>query len=126
LRSRLTPEDSWSPRQHLLHEFYRELIRLRKSTSALSLLAMEQCRAIPIDDQALLLHRWCDSGEALLLLQFASKSTSLMVPCPGGNWKKAIHSADACWGGVGSVPAVLHGECEIALPPRSLTLYVRA
>ena len=88
-------------------------------------LAMEQCRAIPLDEHALLIHRWCDSGEALLLLQFATKAASRKIACPEGRWCKAIHSADPCWGGAGSVPAVLNGECEIALSPRSLALYVR-
>jgi maltooligosyltrehalose trehalohydrolase len=125
LRCHLTPEESWKPRQRLLREFYRELIRLRRSTPALANLAMERCRSIPVNDEALLVHRWCDSGEALVLLQFATKSTSLKIACPDGRWSKAIHSADPCWGGAGSVPAVLTGECEIVLPPRSLALYVR-
>jgi maltooligosyltrehalose trehalohydrolase len=125
LRCRLAPEESWSARQRLLHEFYRELIRIRRSTPALSHLAMEQCRARPLHDQTLLVHRWCDSDEALILLQFASKIFSLKVPCPPGQWNKVIHSGDPCWGGVGNIPDVLNGECEVALPPRSLTLYRR-
>jgi len=124
-RCRLTPEERWNPRQRLLREFYRELIRLRKSTPALAHLAMEQCRAIPVEKDALLIHRWCGSGEALVLLHFAKETTRLKIPCPGGRWSKAIHSADPRWGGAGSVPAVLMGECDIALPPRSLALYER-
>jgi maltooligosyltrehalose trehalohydrolase len=123
LRCRLTPEEAWSPRQRLLRKFYRELIRIRKSTPALSHLAMEQCRAIPLDDQTLLVHRWCEPCEVLVLLRFASEGATLTVPCPGGRWGKVIHSADACWDGIGSMPAVLSGDCEIALSPRSFTLY---
>jgi maltooligosyltrehalose trehalohydrolase len=125
LRCRLTPEESWSPQQRLLREFYRELLRIRRSTPALSNLAMEQCRAIVVNEQTLLIHRWCDSGEALVLLQFASASAKLTVPCPAGRWSKVIESADARWGGAGSAPAVLNGECEVALPARSLVLYQR-
>ena len=124
-RCRLTPEESWKPRQRLLREFYRELIRIRRSTPALAYLAMEQCRAIPVDEHALLIHRWCDSGEALLLFEFETNTTSLKIACPGGRWSKVLHSADPRWGGAGSAPAVLDGECEIALPPRSLALYER-
>jgi maltooligosyltrehalose trehalohydrolase len=125
LRCRLTPEQSWNARQRLLREYYRELLRIRRSTPALSHLAMEQCRAVPMDDQTLMVHRWCGSGEALMLLQFASNGTSLKFPNPGGQWSKVIHSADPCWGGAGSAPAVLSGEFEITLAPRSLVLYER-
>jgi maltooligosyltrehalose trehalohydrolase len=124
-RCRLTPEECWNPRQRLLRDFYRELIRIRRSTPALSHLAMEDCRTIGLDDQTLLVQRWCESGEALVLLRFASKGASLKVPCPGGRWSKVIHSADPCWGGAGDLPAVLNGECEIALSPRSVALYER-
>lgn len=125
LQCRLKPEESWSPRQRLLHDFYRELIRIRRSTPALSHLAMEQCQAIPLNEQTLLVHRWCGSGEAVLLLHFSRMTTSLAVPFPAGRWNKVIHSADSCWDGAGSVPATLEGECEIILAPRSLALYER-
>jgi maltooligosyltrehalose trehalohydrolase len=125
LRCRLTPEESWTPRQTLLREFYGELFRIRRQTAALRHLAMEHTQATPLEAQTLLVRRWCDASEALLLLNFSGERTSLTLPCPAGRWNKVIHSADSRWDGAGSVPAMLSGECEITLSPRSMTLYTK-
>ena len=121
-------EESLSPSQRLLHKFYRELIRIRKQTPALSHLAMDQCRATPLDEQTLLIERWCEGSEVLLLFHFSDRKADLTVSHAAGQWTKVIHSADLCWDGTGDAPVTLQasdGKFQIALSPRSFVLYAR-
>jgi maltooligosyltrehalose trehalohydrolase len=129
LRSRLTPEESQSASQRLLQDFYRELLRVRRNIPALSHLAMERCEAIPLDQQTLLVRRWYDASEVLLLLHFSACMADLEVALPPGRWVKALHSADARWNGTGDAPQVLTAstsESRITLSPRSFLLYEKA
>jgi maltooligosyltrehalose trehalohydrolase len=128
LQSRLSPQECLSPSQRLLHKFYRELIRIRKHTPALSHLAMEQCRAAPLDEQTLLIERWYEGSAVLLLLNFSDRKTDLTVSHAAGQWAKVIHSADACWDGTSDTPVTLRasdGKFHITLSPRSFVLYAR-
>jgi len=128
LRSRLTPLDLQSPSQHLLQAFYRELLRIRRQTAALAHLSMEQCRAVPLDEQTLLVERWCGASEVLLILCLAEREADLAISHPVGPWTKVIYSADPCWNGAGNVPATLDasgGEFHLSLGPRSFVLYER-
>jgi maltooligosyltrehalose trehalohydrolase len=124
-QSRITPGELWNPSQRLLYEFYRELIRIRKRTPALSNLSMERCQAVPVDDQTLMVRRWCEGNEVMLLLHFSERPADLRVSFPAGEWVKEIHSADPCWRGAGEVPAKLTGHGLITLAPRSFVLYQR-
>jgi maltooligosyltrehalose trehalohydrolase len=125
LHSRLTPDEGRNPRQRLLYDFYRELLRIRKEHPALSHPAMERCQAIPLGEQTLLVKRWCDAHEAVLLLHFSSCTADLPVSPPAGRWIKVLDSADPGWGGHGKALAELNSghECRITLSPRSFTLY---
>jgi maltooligosyltrehalose trehalohydrolase len=129
LQSRLTPQECLSSPQRLLHKFYRELIRIRKQTPALSRLAMDQCSATPLDEQTLLVERWCEESEILLLIHFSDLKTELTVSHAAGEWAKVISSADASWNGSGDVPVTLMasgGKFHITLRPRSFALYQRS
>ena len=128
LRSRLTPLDLHSPSQRLLHAFYRELLRIRRQTAALTHLSMEQCRAVPLEEQTLLVERWCGASEVLLILCFSQQEADVAISHPVGPWAKVIYSADPCWNGAGKVPATLDasaGEFRLRLSPRSFVLYER-
>lgn len=127
-QSRLTPQESQSLSQRLLRKFYRELIRIRRRTPALSHLAMDHCRATPLAEQTLLIERWCDGSEVLLLLHFSERSADLTVSHAPGQWAKVIHSADGSWDGPANAPVTLRasdGRFHIALSPRSFVLYER-
>ena len=128
LRSQLTREDSLTQSQRLLREFYRELLRIRKHTPALAHLAMEQSRATPLDEHTLLVERWCEASEVLLLFHFSERSLTLNVSHPEGQWTRLIHSADSVWNGTSDVPVDLVAavkEFQITLSPRSFVVYER-
>jgi maltooligosyltrehalose trehalohydrolase len=128
LRSKLTREDSLTQSQRLLQEFYRELLRIRKQTPALAHLAMDQCRASPLDEHTLLVERWCEASEVLLIFHFSDRSRRLKVPYPEGQWARLIHSADPVWNGTGDLPVDLMAageEFQITLSPRSFFVYER-
>jgi maltooligosyltrehalose trehalohydrolase len=127
LRCRLTPENRWTASQRLLHEFYRELIGIRKHTPALSRLAMERCEATPLGDAALLVRRWFVASQVLLLLNFSDGCQSVTFACAEGPWTKLVSSSDARWNGGGELPLALAspGEYTLALPARSFVLYGR-
>jgi len=128
LCSRLTPEELQKPHQGLLRDFYRELIHRRKDTPALADLSMDRCQAIPLNEQALFVRRWSGASEVAMVLNFSGRTVDLKIPIPSGQWTKLLHSADACWDGAGSAPAllsVLSGEFPMTLSPRSIVLYGR-
>jgi maltooligosyltrehalose trehalohydrolase len=128
LQSRLTPVEFQSPSQQLLRKFYRELLRIRKQTPALLHLTMEQCRATPLDENTLLVERWCEGCDILMLLHFSDQIAGLTFSHPAGQWAKIIYSADPCWNGTGEVPPTLRasdGKVSITMSPRSIALYER-
>jgi len=128
LRARLTPEPSWTDRQRLLSDFYRELIRLRNEKAALRHLAPEQCHAVALNEQTLLIRRWQGASEVVLLLQFSGCMTDITVPLPQGQWVKLLDSAEPRWKGLGGMPTVLSvssGEFRMGLNPKSIVVYER-
>jgi maltooligosyltrehalose trehalohydrolase len=125
LASVLTPRECRSRSQHILLDFHQELLQIRRRTPVLSHLSMDHCRATVINDRTLLIRRWLDSSEVLLLLHFADGDEEISVTCPPGRWDKAICSSDPDWNGAGATPASIdtQGEFQIALAPRSFALY---
>ena len=76
----------------------------------------------------LLIERWCEGSEVLLLFHFSDQIADLTFSHPAGQWAKVIHSADPCWNGTGEVPVTLrgaNGKFAITLSPRSFVLYER-
>lgn len=91
--------------RRLLRDYYRELLRLRKSRPALSLLSKEHLEATVHDaERVLLLRRWSSADEVLIVLHFGDRPAGLELP-PGA-WRKLIDSADARWGGPGGADSV--------------------
>ncbi|HEX3748144.1 MAG TPA: malto-oligosyltrehalose trehalohydrolase [Bryobacteraceae bacterium] len=122
---RLTPQASWTPRQRMLHDFYRELLRIRRDTPALAHLSMERTEAVPVGEHCLRMRRWCETGEAMVVLEFSQAGGAPGGTCPAGRWRKLIDSADSKWDGPGGAPESLTGEIGIVLARRSLAVYER-
>lgn len=127
LRSRLNHGLKQQGRHQLLCELYRELIRLRASHPALTRLSKQTMEVIGCEkDQVLLVRRWKEGQEALIIFNLGRKEALVSLPIPRGEWQKLLDSADERWqGGGATVPQALSSEGEVRLrfSPTSFALF---
>jgi maltooligosyltrehalose trehalohydrolase len=110
-----------------LRDFYRELIRLRKSLPALAQLSKEHLEVRCFEkERTLQIRRWYESNQVLVVVNFSDKPQSgLLAP---GKWQKRLDSADRRWGGPGtSLPLSFDSasETSIRLSPESVLVWER-
>jgi maltooligosyltrehalose trehalohydrolase len=113
----------------VLHEFYRELIRLRKALPVLASLNKEQMEATGYESQQVaFVRRWSGDDEVFMVFQFGDTQVSATLPVPEGRWRKQLDSSDERWQGSGSsLPDQLKsaGEVTLHLPRRAFALFHR-
>jgi maltooligosyltrehalose trehalohydrolase len=116
-RSKLNHQLQSEPQHHLLLQFYKELIRLRKTLPALALMSKKQMAVFESEAaRTLVVHRWAEGGEALAAFNFGASQAQAPAPVAGGCWEKQIDSADRMWGGQGSfMPSRLNIDKETPL-----------
>jgi maltooligosyltrehalose trehalohydrolase len=109
--------------------FYRELFRLRKALPALALLSKDHVEVFGFEgEQCLLVRRWIDDSEVVIIFHFGDTLSSVTLPVPEGRWQKVLDSAEERWHGSGtSLPEQLDskGEATLALSPQALVLFMR-
>jgi maltooligosyltrehalose trehalohydrolase len=114
-----------SPHRELL-AFYKELLSLRRELPPLARPSREQSRVTSFEEQhALVLRRWEQEEEALVVIALGSTPVTIPVPAPGGHWRKRLDSSDTRWGGSGSiVPDSLssEGRLELEIGPRAIVV----
>lgn len=110
-------------RHHILWQFYKELLRLRRDLSPLAQLDKNSLDVTPfVDQKVLLIRRWDASSQILLAYHFDQAPAKLSLPIPRGRWHRTLDSSDELWGGTGSqAPAELQsrGELQLSLNPWS-------
>ncbi len=116
--SRLQPGLAAAGRHRALLEYYRELLRLRREVAALAARDGDVPETRVFEPQkALAVVRRHANSAALLLLVFAPGPCSLRAPVEG-RWCKSLDSAEARWGGTGSLaPVCLEGDATGAPCP---------
>jgi maltooligosyltrehalose trehalohydrolase len=131
-RSRLDPSLREKGEHRALENFYRELLRLRKSIPALAHLSKDSVTATPFEEQKVLLVRREEPGSAvfneiLFALSFAEEgSEPARIPAPEGSWRKILDSADERWGGSGGrVAERVEDGGEILVAARSVVVLER-
>jgi maltooligosyltrehalose trehalohydrolase len=131
-RSRLHQSLRELGRHRVLEDFYRELLRLRKSLPALAHLAKDSVTATPLEDRNVLLVRRVQPGpsvvsEVLIVLSFADeKSEPARLLLREGTWRKVLDSAEERWGGPGGQsPERVEEGGEILVAPRSVVVLER-
>ncbi len=117
--------------QHkILHEFYQELMRLRKTVPALSLLSKEHMEVTGYENQKVLfIRRWSRDNEIFAVFHFQDAEISLPLSVPVGRWIKMLDSSDERWQGSGSfIPDKVRskGEVTLRLGPKMFSLFRRA
>ncbi len=114
----------------ILLEFYKELIRLRKSQPALALLSKENIEVVGMEEQKVLyLRRWNGDEEIICVFNFSNGKISVTLPVPPGRWVALLDSSEHRWLGPGSsVQEVQNSKGEAVLPlnPKSLVMYKKA
>jgi maltooligosyltrehalose trehalohydrolase len=125
--ARLRVEQAGHGRGQVLHDWYGELLRLRRALPALAVLDRGAAEARQADGQpVLLVRRWAGESEAALAFNLGSTATRVRWPLPRGAWRRILDSADGRWQGPGSqVPEGVDGEAEVGLAARSAVLLVR-
>jgi maltooligosyltrehalose trehalohydrolase len=109
-----------------LLEFYKELIRLRRETPALARLSKSTMEVRGLEDGLLLVRRWSEGSQAVLLFNLSREPGPVVVPMPPGRWHKRLDSAEERWRGGGStIPEQLSikTEANLTLNPWSLVLF---
>ncbi len=122
---------------HLRHEgkhrtlfaYYQELIRLRREVPALRNLYKKTMKVTGYEkEKILLLHRWQDESEAVIIYNCGEGGFAVKLPVPEGRWRKRFDSAEVLWGGGGSTtPEILSSRGELIIPvtPASAALFVK-
>jgi maltooligosyltrehalose trehalohydrolase len=125
-RARLRVEQAQHGRGQALHEWHRALLQLRRTQPALCP-DREATEVIVREEETLLCVRRRGAGaNVLLVFHFGTGAARVKVSFEAGEWRKTLDSADEGWlGPGGSAAERVHGpgEVELALPPRSATIY---
>jgi maltooligosyltrehalose trehalohydrolase len=112
-----------------LREFYRTLLALRTRLPAIARAERETLETAAFEtERVLLIRQWADGDEVVLAYNFGGETRAPELPWPAGEWCGRIDSADARWGGSGSLAAralLSSGRVRLELPATSFVVYQR-
>lgn len=127
LKSKIRWEKKLAGGHKVLLDFYKCLMKLRKSIPALSILDKECLDVCGLEDRkVLLMRRWRDSSNAFCIFNFNDADTNLTIPLTEGMWRKALDSSEYQWNGPGTVlrERITLNE-RMTVRSRSVVLYVK-
>lgn len=125
LRSKLNWELRNEGPHKVLLDLYRRLIKLRKTTSALSNLDKESLEITGSEETRLiLLRRWSADGQIFCPMNFNREAVSFRAELSPIKWTKILDTADTIWSGPGaSLPDSIESGQELVIQPLSFALY---
>jgi maltooligosyltrehalose trehalohydrolase len=107
--------------------WYRELIRIRRTIPAFRTLDLSQQRVASIPGtSALMIRRFHESGECLIIANFTGHDEKVTLSLPELKWSLLLNSDEDQWDGSGNEPpsiVLTHGSVEMTLPRRALLVY---
>lgn len=107
-----------------MFDFYKQLIRIRKTHPALKKTGRKNMRVSEVGN-SLVIERW--KGEAILIALFNTAGASGSVKIPAGiqgTFHKLLDSSDAQWMGSGNIcPEEITANDQIAIPEKTMLLY---
>ncbi|MBX5495597.1 MAG: DUF3459 domain-containing protein, partial [Bryobacteraceae bacterium] len=120
----------------VLRNYYKELLRLRRTVPALTLLSKNHLEAKALEqERVLLLKRWTEGpwppgqgAECYAAFAFHDEPVTVELPIPEGRWVKLLDSAEERWLGPGSdIPHIAGCEefSSIRLNSKSCVLLAR-
>ncbi len=129
LRAKLNHGLRHQGHHRVLLDLYRELIRLRKTIPVLVRLSKQSMEVAGYEkDKVLLVRRWTEREEVVIVFNFGQKETLVSLPIPAGHWHKLLDSADERWQGGGTlVPLELcsEGELNFNVNPTAFAVFAR-
>jgi len=116
-RCKLNADLQAAGKHRALLEFYKELIRLRKTHAALALLShdtLEVCAGS--QPSVLLIRRRFEDDRVCLVLHLNESAVNAKLEILEGTWAKILDSSDTRWNGPGTlIPAQIESSGEISL-----------
>lgn len=122
LKSKLNLTLGEEGRHRILLDYYRELIRLRKTVPSLARLTRERMKVEAVDERRVMSVRRAAGGDEIACW-FHFGEAPAIVPAPPGRWRKLLDSSEDRWGGPGSTLPGLLDSPDFALPPQTVVLY---
>ncbi|MGE5679824.1 MAG: malto-oligosyltrehalose trehalohydrolase [Bacillota bacterium] len=109
-------------------EFYKELIRLRKSNAALESFDRSSIEVKGVEeDKIVFMQRSNRDANVICIMNFSNIEVTTYANMPEGRWKKILDSSDKRWVGKGSsTPEVIEKSQDITISQYSFSLYERA
>ncbi len=126
-RSKINWELGASGKHQILRNYYRELLRLRRETPALTSLNGKRQEVTVLKAQSVFwLHRWEGKSEAIVLFHFGDERAEIEMPFPEGSWARILDSAEGRWRGPRKAEgaAAYSGAVKIQVEPWSALLFV--
>jgi maltooligosyltrehalose trehalohydrolase len=127
LSAKMRPELRAEDEHHVLLEFYRTLIQLRKKLPALRRLDKDTMKVIAHENEKVLwIERWDGPQRILLIANLNTTMQTVPSELVGASWRKLLDSAEERWRGPGTL---LDDNFEgrehdrIKLVPRSFALF---
>lgn len=129
LASKLRRDLAVSGHHSVLMQYYAQLIALRNGCRPLAWLDKKTMELeVHEKERLLLMRRWLQDDEVIVIFGFADRSVECPLAIPGGRWRKLLDSSEACWHGGGScVPDHLEsgGLTTLEVPASAVVVFGR-
>lgn len=109
----------------ILLAFYKHLIAVRKTTSALSSLDKKSLVVNGLErEKTVFVRRWNNSSHIFIIFNFNRSDVKIIPSIPEGRWDKVLDSSENIWNGSGSLlaSALIPGN-EITVRGHSFVMY---
>ena len=112
-------------RHKIILDYYKELIGLRKSISAIRKLQRTNIEVTCLEAQNVLnFRRWSDEDQVMVLINFGKIKQTFGVDCPKGKWKKIVDSLEEKWDGPGALLSnEIDANSDISIGPLNFVAY---
>jgi maltooligosyltrehalose trehalohydrolase len=118
------------PRHRALYDLHRDLLRLRRSTPALSNLDMNEMEISSIDSEHIILMvRSHATGDVCCAFNIGDEAATCELPVSAGSWRLVLDTASDQWTGPGSdLTDIIEsdGNVELILQAMSCAVFVQA
>lgn len=126
--SKLNWEKRKEGNHQILLQWYKQLIQLRQTISALKNFDRSSVRAEVTGEKSFILHRHCDKGEQRLVCFFnlSDQQQSFTVPAGMSNWEKLLDSGEVKWvedKSKAQPSSEQPGMKQVTLPPFTIVIY---